>query len=224
MVIRDEVLPCAFGQGTVSSRGTTPPETRRTGLAFEVGNHSGMCLCQSLRRFLRCGVLVVPAMRWLVTTAMMVSLLDGVLRFCVCCNDLVTDSSIAVCKKKGEWLPECAVMAGARVSTNIMVRDMDFAVPIPGDSRRIEVLADGLALFGGVQHAIDTTLVSPLHADGSARPGAAQNDGVAMPRLAGEVGGDPMKLAHPAPGAVHVQNHLRFANGWSKLGDSGGGP
>ena len=39
-----------------------------------------------------------------------------------------------------------------------MVRDMDLAIPIPGDSRRIEVLADGLALFGGVQLAIDTTL------------------------------------------------------------------
>ena len=61
-----------------------------------------------------------------------------------------------------------------------MVRDMDLAVPIPGDSRRIEVLPDGLALFGGVQLAIDTTLVSPLHADGSARPGAARNDGVAL--------------------------------------------
>ena len=36
------------------------------------------------------------------------------------------------------------------------------------------------ALFGRVQLAIDTTLVSPLHADGSARPGAAQNDGVAL--------------------------------------------
>ena len=69
---------------------------------------------------------------------------------------------------------------GARVSTNIMVRDMDLAVPIPGDSRRIEVLADGLALFGGVQLAMDTTLVSPLHADGTARPGAARNDGVAL--------------------------------------------
>ena len=57
---------------------------------------------------------------------------------------------------------------------------MDLPFPNPGDSRRIEVLADGLALFGGVQPAIDTTLVSPLHADGTARPGAAQNDGVAL--------------------------------------------
>ena len=48
VVIRD--LPSAFGQGTVSSRGTTPPETRRTGLAFGVGSHSGMCRCQGGRR------------------------------------------------------------------------------------------------------------------------------------------------------------------------------
>ena len=39
VVIRDEV--CTFGQGMVSSRGTTPPEKRRTGLALEVGSHSG---------------------------------------------------------------------------------------------------------------------------------------------------------------------------------------
>ena len=40
---------------------------------------------------------------------------------------------------------------GARVSTNIVVRDMDLAVPIPRDSRLIEVLVDGLPQFGGVQ-------------------------------------------------------------------------
>ena len=69
-----------------------------------------------------------------------------------------------------------------------MVRDIDLAVPNPRDSRRIKVLADGLALSGGVQLTIDTTLVSSLHADGSARPGAAKN-GVALrianPELSG---------------------------------------
>ena len=44
---------------------------------------------------------------------------------------------------------------GTRVATNFMVRDMDL--------RRLEVVADGLPLFGGVQLAVDTTLVSPLH-------------------------------------------------------------
>ena len=37
------------------------------------------------------------------------------------------------------------------------------------DGRRLEVVADGLPLFGGVQLAVDTTLVSPLHCDGTAR-------------------------------------------------------
>ena len=35
------------------------------------------------------------------------------------------------------------------------------------DGRRLEVVADGLTLWGGAQLAIDTTLVSPFHQDGS---------------------------------------------------------
>ena len=40
---------------------------------------------------------------------------------------------------------------GARVSTNFYVRDMDLAVFNALDSRRLEVVADGLTLFGGAQ-------------------------------------------------------------------------
>ena len=58
--------------------------------------------------------------------------------------------------------------AGGRVVANAMVRDFDLADPDPGDRRRIEILADGLPLFGGAQLAVDTTLVSALHCDGSA--------------------------------------------------------
>ena len=47
------------------------------------------------------------------------------------------------------------------------------------DSRRLVVVADGLPLFGGVQLAIDTTLVSDLRGDGSARHTASRN-GVAL--------------------------------------------
>ena len=136
----------------------------------------------------------------------------------------------------------------ARVSTNTMVRDMDLAVPIPGDSRRIKVLADGLALFGGVQLAIDTTLVSPLHADGTARPGAARNDGVALrvarrrkerryPEisghnnrcrlvvLAGEVGGrwsDETRTFIRSLARCKARSEPPY--GLNRLGDSGGGP
>ena len=38
---------------------------------------------------------------------------------------------------------------GARVSTNVYVRDMDLAAFNSLDSRRLEVVADGLTLFGG---------------------------------------------------------------------------
>ena len=47
-------------------------------------------------------------------------------------------------------------------------------------SRRLEIVADGLPLHGGMQLAVDTTLVSPLLDDGSARPGAAEIDGTAL--------------------------------------------
>ena len=41
---------------------------------------------------------------------------------------------------------------------------------------------DGLPLFGRAQFAVDTTLVSALHCDGTATPGAADTDGAALVR------------------------------------------
>ena len=70
--------------------------------------------------------------------------------------------------------------AGARVSTNVFVRDLDLAVPNVHDARRLEIIAEGLPLFGGAQLAIDTTLVSAHHCDGSARRGGAAMDGAAL--------------------------------------------
>ena len=70
--------------------------------------------------------------------------------------------------------------AGGRVTTNVMVRDMDFVRPDVHDTRRLEVVVDGLSLFGGVQLAVDTTVVSALHAHGEARRNAARRDGVAL--------------------------------------------
>ena len=49
-----------------------------------------------------------------------------------------------------------------------------------GTRRRLEIVADGLPLFGGVQLAVDTTLVSPLHFDGSPHRGAANIDGALL--------------------------------------------
>ena len=48
------------------------------------------------------------------------------------------------------------------------------------DARRLEVVVDGLPLFGGAQLAVDTTLVSALHCDGSAIRGAPNSDGIAL--------------------------------------------
>ena len=42
------------------------------------------------------------------------------------------------------------------------------------------MVADGLTLWQGVQFATDTTLVSPLRGDGSARPRAADHNGTAL--------------------------------------------
>ena len=70
--------------------------------------------------------------------------------------------------------------AGGRVTTNIFVRDLDITAPNALDSRRLEVVADGLPLFGSAQLAVDTTMVSPLRGDGSPHRGAAERDGVVL--------------------------------------------
>ena len=65
------------------------------------------------------------------------------------------------------------------MTTNVLVRNMDVAAN-PGDARRLEVVADGLPMFSGVQLAIDTTLVSALWCDGSALPRSANVNGAAL--------------------------------------------
>ena len=69
--------------------------------------------------------------------------------------------------------------AGARVRTNVMVRDLDLGVFDQLDGRRLEIIADGLP-WRGAQLAVDTTLVSPNRASGTARRHAAHWDGVAL--------------------------------------------
>ena len=72
--------------------------------------------------------------------------------------------------------------AGGRVTQNVMVRDLDLAEPQPADGRRLEVVLDGLPLFGGCQLAVDATIVSVLHCDGSPHQGAENIDGVVLER------------------------------------------
>ena len=48
------------------------------------------------------------------------------------------------------------------------------------DERRVELVVKGLPLFHGVPLALDATVVSPLRADGTARPHADTTEGVAL--------------------------------------------
>ena len=48
------------------------------------------------------------------------------------------------------------------------------------DGRRLEVVAEGLSLFGGSQLALDATLVSALHANGVHRRNGDRTDGIAL--------------------------------------------
>ena len=66
------------------------------------------------------------------------------------------------------------------MSTNVMLRDLDISPPQNSDGRRVEVVAEGLTLFGGCQLALDATLVFPLHGDGTHRRGADFTDGAAF--------------------------------------------
>ena len=68
------------------------------------------------------------------------------------------------------------------VATNQFVRDLDLGVPNANDNKRFAFVANGLSLFGGVQLAVDTTLVSAARGDGEPVPGAADRDGVALRR------------------------------------------
>ena len=72
--------------------------------------------------------------------------------------------------------------AGARVATNVALRDLNLDVPA-ADGRRIEIVANGLPLWQGAQLAIDATIVSPVKRDGSARPGADSEPGLALAQV-----------------------------------------
>ena len=66
---------------------------------------------------------------------------------------------------------------------NARLCDMNVAVSA-ADERRVEVLASGVACFGGAQLAVDATLRSPLRCDGTPRPGADRIDGIVLAEAA----------------------------------------
>ena len=74
--------------------------------------------------------------------------------------------------------------AGARVRTNVKLRDLNMTVPA-SDERAIEVIASGLPCYGGRQLAIDITIRSAIDRNGCAKPQAYWLDGacLAEPRV-----------------------------------------
>ena len=63
---------------------------------------------------------------------------------------------------------------------NVFLRDLNLQAVSLADGRRLEVIANGLPLFHGEQLAVDTSLVSPIKRDGTARPDAHRTDGIAL--------------------------------------------
>ncbi len=72
--------------------------------------------------------------------------------------------------------------AGARVAENVFLRDMNVNGISAHDGRRVEVVANGLPLWNGVQLVVDATLVSPVRRDGSPQPGAEEENAVQLDR------------------------------------------
>ena len=70
--------------------------------------------------------------------------------------------------------------AGARVTTHTLLSDLNIPTVHRIDNRRIEVIANGLPLWGGSQLAIDTTIVSPLTSQAAPRQHRGQYAGTAL--------------------------------------------
>ena len=70
--------------------------------------------------------------------------------------------------------------AGIRLRENVYLRDTTLPNIDPADNRRIEIVATGLPANKGIPLAIDATLVSPLHADGSPLDNAVSAPGTAL--------------------------------------------
>ena len=99
-------------------------------------------------------------------------------------NHRAACSTCGVLRKRGKPLEKAAVRvcreAGARVAENVMLRDMNLSGISSRDARQIEVVANGLPLWGGAQLAVDTTLVSPVRRNGTPQAHAASVDGVQL--------------------------------------------
>ena len=69
--------------------------------------------------------------------------------------------------------------AGARVARNVRLAEMNIDVPV-SDDRRVEVVANGLSLWHGAQHAVEAAIASPVPRAGETQPGADLHPGRAV--------------------------------------------
>ena len=102
--------------------------------------------------------------------------------------------------------------AGARVATNVFLRDLNLSMPLS----ELEVVANGLPGFGGVQVAVDAALVSPVRRDGTNRPRADAEPGLALreatkPSCTASRGARPSPA--PKPSAERLPPHTRASGG-----------
>ena len=99
------------------------------------------------------------------------------------CHHRAACSSVGELGKRGVAAESAVAQIcreGGALSTNVMLQDLDISPPHSSDGRRLEVVAEGLCLFGGCQLALDGTVVSTLHGDGTHRRKADVEDGVAL--------------------------------------------
>jgi hypothetical protein len=68
------------------------------------------------------------------------------------------------------------------VRENVMLRDCGLRGIDPADGRNIEVVATGIPVLHGIPLAIDATIISPLHADGTPHPHADTRPGSSLLR------------------------------------------
>ena len=104
--------------------------------------------------------------------------------------------------------------AGARVATNVFLRDLNLGMPL-SDVRRLEVVANGLPGFGSVQVAVDATLVSPVRRDGTNDPMPTPSPASPCGRQRTTSAGAPTRSS----GARAVPPRCRRPRGWGRWGD-----
>ena len=83
------------------------------------------------------------------------------------------------------------------------------------DRRNIEIVATGLRMHHGMPLACDVTLVSPLRADGTPRPRAAERDGVAIADIEDAKHKTYPELARPSSGCKFLVLACEVGGRWS---------